>query len=156
MDNPRVRQRSYLVHIFRFASVALVAAMLASAGCSGGLNVVPVTGTVKLNGQPLDKIQVEFWPIDKGPRSIGVTDAEGRFTLTTDGTQMGAVVGRHKVVLKDVGILGDQFLGRAGEDVDMAKGKKPRISNVYSDPSTTTVEKSVTSGSNQIDIDVVP
>lgn len=127
-----------------------------AAGCSGGPAIAEVEGTVKLAGKGLDKIQVEFWPEREGPRSMGTTDAQGRYVLTVDGTRKGAVVGSHKVVLKDVGVLGDKFLGRAGEDVDMAKGKKARVGGDYEDPAKTKVTKTVSAGKNTIDIDIVP
>jgi hypothetical protein len=141
--------------IHRFATVASVAVLFGLVGCGGGPNLAEVEGTLKLNGKPLDKIQVEFWPEGNGPRSMGTTDAQGRFTLMTDdGKRKGAVVGKHKIVLKDVGVLGDKFLGRAGEDVDMTKGKKPQISNAYSDPHKSPIQKEVTAGKCVIDIDL--
>src|SRR5260370_32621542 len=73
------------------------------AGCSGGPTFAPVAGTVAGGGKPLDNVQVEFWPQVSGPRSIGVTDKDGHFTLTSDnGNEQGAVVGSHKVVLVDL------------------------------------------------------
>jgi hypothetical protein len=141
----------------RFTSFVLLAVLIVAFGCSGKHKLVEVEGTVKVNGQPVEKIQVEFWPVASGPRSIGVTDAQGRFTLMSDdGKQKGASLGMHKVVLRDVGILGDKFLGRAGEDVDMTKGQKPRIAAIYGDPQTTTLNKEVKSGKNQIDIEAIP
>ena len=141
----------------RFVGSSLLAGALAATGCGGGLSFAVVEGTVKVNGQPVDKIQVEFWPAGDGPRSIGVTDANGRYTLASDdGSKPGAVVGRHKVVLRDVGIMGDQFLGRAGETVDMTKGKKPRVSATYAEVTRTPIEKDVAAGKNQIDIDAAP
>ena len=114
-----------------------------------------VDGTVKVNGKPVDKIQVEFWPTGKGPRSIGVTDAEGKFVLSSDdGKSKGAALGDHKVVLRDVGIMGDKFLGRAGEDVDMSKGKVSRVNLRYSDVAKTDLQKTVTDGKNTIEIEV--
>lgn len=138
----------------RWFGCLVLASVLVSAGCSDSVRLAEVQGTVTVNGKPVDKIQVEFWPIDKGPRSIGVTDSDGRFTLTTDdGKRTGASVGSHKIVLKDVGIMGDKFLGRAGEDVDMTQGKKPRIANLYGDVQTTTLERQVTSGKITIELE---
>lgn len=126
-------------------------------GCSDGPPMAEVEGTVKVGGKPVDKIQVEFWPAGKGPRSIGVTDAAGRYTLQADdGKRSGAAVGTHKVLLKDVGIMGDKFLGRAGESVDMTKGKAPRINAKYSDATRSDLNKEVTSGKNVIDFDIAP
>ena len=139
----------------RFPLSAFAVGLFFLMGCGGGPNLSEVEGTVKRNGKPLDKIQVEFWPVGRGPRSMGTTDAQGRFILMTDdGKRMGAVVGSHKIVLKDVGVLGDKFLGRAGEDVDMTKGKKPQVSNAYGDPTKTPVTKEVTAGKCVIDIEL--
>ncbi len=138
----------------RFCVCAFVLAALV--GCAdSGPRMAEVEGTLKLKGKPLDKIQVEFWPMAGAPRSRGLTDAEGRFTLTTDdGKRKGAVIGSHKIVLRDVGVLGDKFLGRAGENVDMTKGKKPQVSDAYSDPHKTPLNREVTAGKCVIDIDL--
>jgi len=140
--------------IRRMVNCAFVAGLITLIGCEGGPKLAEVEGTVKLKGNTLDKIQVEFWPIGSGPRSFGVTDAKGRFTLTSDGKRNGAVVGAHKVVLRDVGILGDKFLGRAGETVDMAKGKKSRISEDLSDPQKTPFTREVATGKNTIELEL--
>ncbi|HEY2786676.1 MAG TPA: hypothetical protein VGJ05_17060, partial [Fimbriiglobus sp.] len=90
--------------------VLLLAVTLAlvGAGCSRGPTLAPVSGTVTLNGKPLANVQVEFWPEGSAPRSVGMTDQQGRFTLTTDGEgKPGAVVGSHKVVLHDLNIYGE-------------------------------------------------
>lgn len=141
--------------IFRFTTAALLLGLLTSIGCSGGAKLAEVEGTVKLKGKPLEKIQVEFWPLGKGQRSTAVTDDQGRYTLMTDdGKQKGATVGTHKVILRDTSVLGNQLLGRAGADVDMAKGKKSRIGEEYADPQKTPLQKEVTAGKSTIDLDL--
>ena len=142
----------------RIATAAPLVALLALAGCGGSRKLAEVQGTVKdKKGMPLDKIMVEFWPEGQGQRSSAVTDKDGKYTLMTDdGKHKGAVVGRHRVVLRDSGILGDKFLGRGGEDVDMAKGKKPRIAAKFGDSKSTTIIKDVASGSNTIDLEATP
>ena len=137
--------------------VAFFTGLVSLAGCGGSsFDLAAVEGTVKLDGKPLEKIMVEFWPQSDGPRSFGETDSEGRFKLKTDdGKNDGASVGSHKVILKDAGALGDKFMGRAGEDVDMSKGKKVRIPAKYSSPETTSITKAVEAGKkNQFDIEV--
>ena len=142
--------------VLRVAPFALLAGLFVIVGC-GGPKLVEVKGTLKQNGKPLNGIQVEFWPVETGPRSMGTTDDQGRFTLLVDdGLRKGAVVGPHKVVLRDVWILGDKFLGRAGEDVDMTKGKKPRLAEHYGDPHKTPLKKDVINGPNVIDLEVTP
>lgn len=141
------------IHRFALCVFALVPFTLVS--CDSGPTLAEVEGTLTLKGKPLDKIQVEFWPESSGPRSMGTTDSQGRFTLITDdGKRKGAVVGWHKIVLKDVGVLGDTFLGRKGEDVDMTKGRKPQVSDAYSDPNKSSVRKEVTAGKCVIEIDL--
>ncbi len=84
--------------------LALVA--LAAGGCrkGGGPKVVPVSGTVTIDGKPAPNIAVVFQPVASGKEeagmgSTGVTDAQGRFTLMLTGTDKrpGAVVGKHRV-----------------------------------------------------------
>jgi hypothetical protein len=83
--------------------VPLLLALLA--GCGGGsYKVAPVSGRVTLNDQPLANAAVLFQPVTvpgnngPGPGSTGVTDADGRYTLSITGKdEKGAVVGKHKV-----------------------------------------------------------
>jgi hypothetical protein len=141
----------------RVGFLPLIAALLILAGCNRGPQMAEVEGTVKLNGKALDKIQVEFWPEVNGPRSVAVTDANGRFALASDNGQMkGAVVGPHRVVLRDIGVWGEQVLGRGAEGVDLTKGKKPRIPSKYNDSNTTTLKKDVQPGKNDIEVEVTP
>ena len=137
-------------------SMSLAASVVLLVGCDSGPKLIDVQGTLTVAGKPLDKIHVEFWPEGNGPRSIGITDAQGKFTLTTDdGKTKGALAGSHKIVLRDVGVMKDQFLGRAGEDVDMNEGRKPRISDNYSDATRTTLTAEVTAG-KPVELNVEP
>ncbi len=113
------------------------------------MQIVEVEGTVVQNGVPLEKIMVEFWPESEGPRSFATTDASGHFKLVTDdGKRTGASVGSHRVLLKDVTVLGDKFMGRAGEDVAMGQGRKSRIDGKYSSVTTSPVNQVVDAGGN--------
>jgi hypothetical protein len=61
----------------------------------------PVTGKVVIGGKPLDKINVQLMPVDLGSTArpgSGTTDAEGKFTILTNGDK-GAAAGKYKVVL---------------------------------------------------------
>lgn len=134
----------------------LIAAVISTAGCGG--NDIPfanVEGQLLVNGAPVKEVQIEFFPKTKGPRSIGLTDDQGRFTLKADdGQTIGAVVGTHKVVLRDLGNSGDKFLGRAADGVDMTNGKKPRVSDAYADAVRTPLEKEVSPGKCVIELSV--
>ncbi len=80
-------------------------------GCSGGgedkwtadrEKVVPTTGVVTLDGQPVEGATVNFHSKSKELAAYGRTDASGRFTLTTYEATDGAVPGEHVVTVKKV------------------------------------------------------
>jgi hypothetical protein len=75
-------------------------------GCGGGPRVGEVEGTVTVNGKPVGKLQVAFYPEravgEQRLRSIGFTDAEGKYRLRCDNQMAGAMVGTHKVVVIDM------------------------------------------------------
>jgi hypothetical protein len=87
----------------RVATFALMMACLA--GCGGGSGrpeLVPVQGTVNFKGAPLAGATVTFY-CEKSPRSaMGITDANGKFSLTTYDTNDGAVPGEHSVSITKV------------------------------------------------------
>ena len=140
---------------FGFAAALVVGASLA--GCGGGPKYVPVSGVVTRGGKPLANVRVEFWPEGNAVKSTAITDAEGHYNLMVeDGKSVGAVVGSHRVILKDMNMFGEKFLGRKAENMpDISGGKKPRFAKQFSDPAATTVKKTVTdSAINTIDIEV--
>lgn len=138
----------------RFIALSIFACCTTLVGC-GGPKIAPVEGTITLDGKGLDKIYVEFWPQTEGPRSFGQTDDQGHFVLKTDdGKANGAVLGNHKVVLKDSSVLGDKFMGRAAENKDISGGRKPRISNSYTGADTTPISQVVEASGNKFTIEV--
>lgn len=51
-------------------------------GCGRGtIPTVEVTGTVTLDGKPLEGAMVGFYPASGGPPATGQTDSAGKFTL---------------------------------------------------------------------------
>jgi hypothetical protein len=79
---------------FLVLSVALVLGF--ASGCTkdgyAELGLVPVTGTVTLDSQPLSGAKVVFESLDKRT-SIGVTDAAGRYKLMYDSEKAGVTPG---------------------------------------------------------------
>jgi hypothetical protein len=72
------------------------------AGCGAqdeGPKTYPVSGTVTLKGQPAEGVTVSFIPDSGGQSAVGVTDASGKYQLTTRKKDDGAVPGRYKVTL---------------------------------------------------------
>jgi len=88
----------------RFAIVAAAALVL---GCGGGDKIVPVSGTVKLDGKPLANATINFQPTSTannpkaGVGSYGSTGPDGNYSLkTADTDKAGAVVGTHRVAIQ--------------------------------------------------------
>jgi hypothetical protein len=79
------------------ASVLAAAVALQGAGCGGPSNVGQVTGTVTLDGQPLESAFVEFEPLQGNSPSRGITDATGKYTLRYTREIEGAEIGEHRV-----------------------------------------------------------
>jgi hypothetical protein len=101
-----------------------------------------VDGTVKLDGKPLGNAHVQFVPDEPGvkaPGSTGITDENGRYRLTREDGEPGALVGKHLVVL----VRGREANRALGEQADggdgSTKAKKDRrpIPAVYTMASKT-------------------
>src|SRR5947209_20048875 len=75
--------------------VAVGVLSIAALGCSQS-ETVGVTGTVRMKGEPVDKAEVCFNP-KHGRMATGVTDASGRFSLSTGKPGDGAVPGEYTV-----------------------------------------------------------
>jgi hypothetical protein len=87
------------------ARLLLGLVLLLALGCGTGKKIVPVSGTVTLDGKPLVGATVGFQPIapegkmDAGPGSQAKTNNKGEFTLMTALGENGAVVGKHRVMI---------------------------------------------------------
>ena len=89
-------QRTSIVPLCR----ALVVASLLGASCGPrGPVLIPVSGTVTLNGKPLAATVVEFEQEAGLNMATGITGDDGRFTLTTYKMGPGATPGKHRVQL---------------------------------------------------------
>ncbi|WP_339746684.1 hypothetical protein [uncultured Rubinisphaera sp.] len=70
-------------------------------GCGGGPGDAPnlgrVSGTLTIDGKPLENVLVSFAPEDGSRASTGVTDASGQYQLTYSTSEMGAKIGKHNV-----------------------------------------------------------
>jgi len=80
--------------------------LVALAGCQGKpYGVAAVSGTVTLDGKPLPKASVTFVPMatkerqNPGPTAQGLTDEQGKFTVSVDPQTPGAVIGKCRVYI---------------------------------------------------------
>ena len=78
----------------RFAACVLAGCLVL--GCSRGPSLVPVSGTVTVDGKPLQAGAVLVAPMG-GRAAGGRIGADGRFTLSTWQPEDGVVAGSHRV-----------------------------------------------------------
>jgi uncharacterized GH25 family protein len=88
-------------------------------GCGGSneYETTPVSGVVTCQGKPVANATVNFTPVpdesraagQRGRVALGLTDKDGRFTLTTYQDGDGAIVGKHVVT---VGLNMDESSGK--------------------------------------------
>jgi hypothetical protein len=114
---------------------AVTCFLLLLAGCSGGRKAVPVSGRVTLDGQPVADVYVSFQPVAAtdinadAMGSTGITDQEGKFTLSLSDTQApGALAGKHAVRLSDK-------RASSSSDGGPSSAPKPRFPTRYADGS---------------------
>jgi hypothetical protein len=123
--------------------IALILA-LPLVGC-GPDNVGRVSGTVKLDGQPLEGAYVEFQPIAGNAPSGGMTDAMGQYTLRYTREIEGAEIGEHAV----------RITTASGGDPDAEPPKPPvpeRVPPKYN--AQTELKATVEKGSNTLDFEL--
>lgn len=146
--------------------VALAAIVFMLSGCTPAPKFTPVSGKVMMNGKPLGNVRVEFHPDPDakgaGPSSTATTDSNGQFTLTNPGagSEPGAVIASHRVILSDLDVYGSVFVGRGNYRHEDEKGvpkevpKIPRIPAVYSDLSKTPLKIEVKPGMEPVTLEV--
>lgn len=137
----------------RTVSIGLLACALLPltlAGCGQGgapePELVPVSGTVTLDGQPLADASVMF-----GSVARGATDASGRYELSR-GDKKGAPVGEHQVII-DKWVLPDGSL-YTGDVSPHEVDAKQLVPVRYSDPGTSELRATVPEGGGTIDFDL--
>lgn len=110
-----------------FTSVVISLALCVLWGCGGAdipddrPDVVPVSGVVLHNGNPVEEAHVTFVSSsdEQAKAAFGRTDGQGRFKLTTFSTNDGAVLGEHVVTVSKFSSSED-----SGEDVVSDEGNR--------------------------------
>lgn len=146
----------------RFFSILLLicaVTILGLSGCGGGAagpDVVPVSGTVKLDGQPAAGVGVMFFPVGmtRGTTYYANTDASGRYELQGSDGRKGAPVGEYKVTCsKFVMPDGAPFTSDGTQSPEMA-GAKELVLPKYSAESQTELKANVAAGGGTFDFEV--
>jgi len=107
MNNAYCGEDMKTIGVFRYGIfiAVLFFAALCFIGCGGGPKKVSVSGQVTLDGQPIKDCAVLFQAVNPGeekgwrPDATGVTDAEGRYNLSSLGAHagIGAAAGEYVV-----------------------------------------------------------
>jgi len=123
--------------------LAMASVLVAGCGKAGTEPTAKVTGTVTYNGSPAEGAAVTFYP-EQGRPASGVTDAQGKFTLSTFASGDGAVLSKHTVTIAEAASKeAPPMPGTPGAENYMPPA--PRFPAKYADRSTTpftaTVEK---------------
>lgn len=109
----------------RLLSACSLVAVAALVGCGGDdsdnkVDVYPVSGTVKMFGNPLAGATVSFAPQEGQPTATATTDEDGKFQLRTYEFGDGAAEGKYKVVIsKATTSPPSESSGDAGEHDDV-------------------------------------
>ena len=96
-----MKRREQLLLMFPLVCLLLI-------GCGTGPRLAPVSGTVTLDGEPVDQVRVVFEPVmgeadvttEVYYSSFGITDDNGHFEMKTEvegKVRPGALVGGHTV-----------------------------------------------------------
>ena len=114
-------------------------------GCGGGRSdLAAVSGTVKLDGQPLIEALVEFVPQGtQGVVSLGRTDSSGNYYMMATRSAKGASRGENKVRITTFEIL---------DEGGKQKVVRERVPTKYNSATELTV--TVKPGSNRLDFDL--
>jgi len=141
-------------------AVVLLASVL-GLGCGGQQgadrpSACPVTGTVTHNGQPVEGATVAFQAASGSRGAVGVTDAAGKYTLTTYESGDGAVPGAYQVTIFKYKVeAGAAAVDESSPDYDavalaegeeQAAGPENLLPAKYADPTTSDVTATVSEG----------
>ncbi len=141
-------------------AVVLLASVLAFGCGQQGADrpkTVPVTGTVTHGGAPVEGATVAFQSASGARGAVGVTDAGGKYTLTTFESGDGAVPGEYQVkifkykveeVSEAVGdVDSDDYVPPAeGEGEEETAEAENLLPAKYADPTTSGLTATVTEG----------
>lgn len=153
-------------------TLALVVCGLSVGALSGcgdpGIGCVPVTGTLTVDGSPVEGVMIVFHPNDASGRAAsGRTDAQGVYNLTTEINGDGALPGGYKVSVTKHENAADDLPAEVDPDdeasldsiygqLDTSKETKSKnlIHAQYENPAGSGLTAEVTTSENKFDFDV--
>ncbi len=152
--------RVFLGRCLSLVAVALsLPCLLGGCGAGDHPDTYPVGGVVTLNGQPVAEATVNFFPVAEGQSSVGRTDAQGRYELTTFDPGDGALPGEYQVAISKYELPS----GAADVDTEPSEeGSSDPESLVpqnvlperYASPQTSELRATVSEGTNRLDFEL--
>jgi len=123
-------------------------------GCNKPDPLGDVVGVVRLDGQPLTHVLIQFLPEPDrrttGPQSRAASDPQGHYRLRCDDQRDGAVTGWHRVILEDMAI----YDAPRREELPAKVGPPVRVPSVYRSANTTPLRFEVKPGLQTIDLEL--
>jgi hypothetical protein len=132
-------------------------------GCGGPDRpvTVSVSGTVMLDGQPVEGATVNFLPQDqaKGRAAVGKTDSTGKFTLSTFEAGDGAMAGSYQITVArpTLDSVAQMEKGGSVSDAEVSKEAEsvgPPIPTKYSNVKTSGLTATVSESENTIPLEL--
>jgi hypothetical protein len=102
-------------------------------GPSNPLDTIVVTGTVTVDGQPMEGIRITFIPMDGGAYgAFGTTDSRGRFRLSSPSAPVGsgAVAGEYIPVFSKVEVEERPPTDSPEEERILYGGAPPKVTHL--------------------------
>lgn len=123
---------------------------------------MPVSGTVTLDGSPVEGAAVILEPVDGGRPASATTDASGGFSLKTIVGPHNVAIAKTKVTAAD-GTEVDQDQDAAGEDVEIQPAGEDESVNTefltpmkYASPMTSGLKVDVTADMAPLEFELAP
>jgi hypothetical protein len=122
-------------------------AVLLAGGC-GKADWGYLSGTVKLNGQPVGPGTITFEPTDaERAGSIASFGEDGQYTVISAGRKEGARVGEYRVLIQGGSTFGEETVGPRPAS---------KIPARYANPQTSDLKVTIESGSKTHDFELKP
>jgi len=146
----------------RWGAIALVACVVLAVGLVWSEMppaLVPVSGTVTIDGKPADSVTVYFWPVNRNSTSdrmyrqaTGMTDAAGRFALKSGSGETGIAQGDYKVTFSRLVARGKAVGADTRKSV--RSGAVESIPKSYLEPDQTPANATVSSSQREFAFEI--
>ncbi len=134
-------------------SLGILTIMLTGCGGDTGPETTPVTGTVLLDGEPVEGATVNFLAGASAHAATGTTDAKGEFSLTTmTMDKPGAVAGTYTVTISKypaseaAETTPDDYLAQMQSGTGAPAGPESELPAKYANPANWGFEATVEEG----------